>query len=195
MHDLSCICSLHCSSQQSQILNPLSKAKDQICLLTGGYVSSLTCWATVGALCLGIFKCWRLYIKWQEGNTGILWSNTHAPIHRNRDRKDFLFKAAKFGEFFPHRDKLVILKQCRMRNPPLIKRCKGKEGWWPSKIHEHLLQGRAVVGSTCQDEDNIVQPHLHPFSPVWGHATSFCPWGRCGNDEPGGHCAVPTLSL
>ena len=29
MQDLSCICNLHHSSQQHQILNPLSKARDQ----------------------------------------------------------------------------------------------------------------------------------------------------------------------
>ena len=29
MQDPSCTCDLHCSSQQRQILNPLSKARDQ----------------------------------------------------------------------------------------------------------------------------------------------------------------------
>ena len=31
--DLSCICDLHCSSWQYQILNPLSEARDQTCIL------------------------------------------------------------------------------------------------------------------------------------------------------------------
>ena len=32
--DLSCICNLHCSSQQGQILNPLSRARDGAHVLT-----------------------------------------------------------------------------------------------------------------------------------------------------------------
>ena len=31
--DLSCVCNLHHSSGQHQILNPLSKARDQTCVL------------------------------------------------------------------------------------------------------------------------------------------------------------------
>ena len=31
--DLSCICDLRCSSQQRQVLNPLSEARDQTCVL------------------------------------------------------------------------------------------------------------------------------------------------------------------
>ena len=33
MPDLSCICHLYCSLQQYQILNPLSEARDQTCIL------------------------------------------------------------------------------------------------------------------------------------------------------------------
>ena len=33
MQDPSCICNLHCRSQQCLILNPLSEAKDQTCML------------------------------------------------------------------------------------------------------------------------------------------------------------------
>ena len=33
MQDLSCICDIHHSSWQHQILNPLSDARDQICIL------------------------------------------------------------------------------------------------------------------------------------------------------------------
>ena len=33
MPDLSCVCDLHRSSQQHQILNPLSEVKDQTCIL------------------------------------------------------------------------------------------------------------------------------------------------------------------
>ena len=40
MWDLSCICNLHPSSWQQWILNPLSKAKDQTCILTGTMLSS-----------------------------------------------------------------------------------------------------------------------------------------------------------
>ena len=33
MQDLSCVCDLYCSSQQRRILNPLSEARDQTCIL------------------------------------------------------------------------------------------------------------------------------------------------------------------
>ena len=33
MQDLSCVCDLHHSSQQHRILNPLSEARDQTCVL------------------------------------------------------------------------------------------------------------------------------------------------------------------
>ena len=33
MQDLSCVCDLHHSSQQSQILNPLNEARDRTCVL------------------------------------------------------------------------------------------------------------------------------------------------------------------
>ena len=33
MQDLSCVCDLHYSSQQCWILNPLSEARDQTCIL------------------------------------------------------------------------------------------------------------------------------------------------------------------
>jgi len=48
--DLSHICNLHHSSRQCQILNPLTKAKDQTCNLT---VPSRICfcWATMGIPC------------------------------------------------------------------------------------------------------------------------------------------------
>ena len=35
MQGPSCVCNLHHSSQQYQILNPLSKARDQTCILMG----------------------------------------------------------------------------------------------------------------------------------------------------------------
>ena len=47
MQDPSCICDLHHSSQKCQILNPLSGARDQTCVLMNA--SQLCfCWATMG---------------------------------------------------------------------------------------------------------------------------------------------------
>ena len=47
MPDLSCICNLHYSSQQHQILNPLSQARDQTYILMDT-VGLLICCATTG---------------------------------------------------------------------------------------------------------------------------------------------------
>ena len=44
--DLGCICDLHQSSQQCWILNPLSEARDQTCVLT--LVRFTNSWATTG---------------------------------------------------------------------------------------------------------------------------------------------------
>ena len=47
--DLSRVCDLHHSSQQHQILNPLSKARDQICILMDASQIHFHC-ATMGTL-------------------------------------------------------------------------------------------------------------------------------------------------
>ena len=57
--DLNCVCKLHCSSQQHQIFNPLSVARDQTCILMSTCQVRF-CWATVGTPC-GIFEKWY---KW-----------------------------------------------------------------------------------------------------------------------------------
>ena len=44
MQDLSHFCDLHHSSQQCQILNPLSEAKDRTCNLMVGFISTLPLW-------------------------------------------------------------------------------------------------------------------------------------------------------
>ena len=49
--DPSCVCDLHHSSRQHRILNPLSKARDQICILKDTNWICFPC-ATVGAPCL-----------------------------------------------------------------------------------------------------------------------------------------------
>ena len=56
MLELSFTCNLHCSSQQHQILNPLSKARDRTCILMN--TSQICfCWATMGTPSLHI-KFW-----------------------------------------------------------------------------------------------------------------------------------------
>ena len=59
--DLSHICYLHCSLQQCQILNPLSKAKDQT-HISWILIRFLTHWATVGTPVLFFFL--YLFISW-----------------------------------------------------------------------------------------------------------------------------------
>ena len=53
--DLSCICKLHHSSRQCQILNPESEAKDQTHLLMDTSQTSFCC-ATVGTPSISIIK-------------------------------------------------------------------------------------------------------------------------------------------
>ena len=80
----------------------------------------------------------------------------------------------------------MILKQGRERNALFIKMCKGKEGWWPSKIRNHLLQGRDIAdklgilispdpphhqereakGKHCEAPDFI---HCYLVSPLQAH--------------------------
>ena len=58
-HDLSCVCKLHYSSQQCQILNPLIGARDGTCILMD---TSLICFhcTTRGTPGWG-------YFKWMDG--------------------------------------------------------------------------------------------------------------------------------
>ena len=67
--DLSCICKLHCSSWQRQILNPLMEAKARICVLMGAsWVHH--CWATMRTpgkrlLCpFYLRRIWDLVLGW-----------------------------------------------------------------------------------------------------------------------------------
>ena len=61
--DLSHICDLHHSSQQHQILSPLSKARDQTCILLDASQIHF-CWATIGTplflIVVGVF-CFVLF--------------------------------------------------------------------------------------------------------------------------------------
>ena len=71
--DPSCICNLHCSLWQCQILNPLSEARDR----SNPHphrdnVRSLTCWATTGAPAFKSFDIKRKFnssLQQEENNT------------------------------------------------------------------------------------------------------------------------------
>ena len=82
MPDLSCICDLHYSSLQRQILNPLSEARDQTCILMD---TSRVCygWSTMGNPIVVFFSdifVWFLldlaWCYWFEGlalGLGLVW--------------------------------------------------------------------------------------------------------------------------
>ena len=56
MPDLSCICDLHHSSWQRQVLNPLSEARDQTRILMDiGQIHF--CYTTIGTLGLTLWSC------------------------------------------------------------------------------------------------------------------------------------------
>ena len=60
MPDLSCVCDLHRSSQQWQILNPLSEARDRTCVLMDA-CQICYCWATAGTLTLDNILIWIFF--------------------------------------------------------------------------------------------------------------------------------------
>ena len=61
--DLSHVCDLHHSSQQCQIFNPLSKARDGTCILMEASQIRF-CWATMGTL--QFFKKLNFYNKFYK---------------------------------------------------------------------------------------------------------------------------------
>ena len=61
MPDLSCVCDLHCSSWQCQILNPLIRASDRTQILMD--ISQVRlCWATIGTPLLLFFFFFRQFV-------------------------------------------------------------------------------------------------------------------------------------
>ena len=71
MQDLSCICDLHHSSQQHQILNPLSKAKDRTCILM---VTSQICFCWAKTKTPEKTKSWWYFLSLLVPDQSYHWS-------------------------------------------------------------------------------------------------------------------------